>query len=357
MEKKPVTAIIVGAGHRALVYSELAKTNPEDLKIVGVADPNPVRRKHCMEYFGFGEDMCFESAQKLAEKGKLADTVINGTMDEQHIETAIPLLNAGYDMLLEKPFAVNEKEMRELVECAKKNNSKVMICHVLRYTPFYYSIKERIANGEIGDIINIQTTEHVSYHHLSTSYVRGKWANSEKCHTTMLLAKCCHDIDLMMWFMSETKPVKISSFGSPNSDTTNLHRSNKGIGGLCVTSCNTSPAFQEKKTVFYQMAQLVELFVVFTLFLAVLFWRDYGLHTCRNCIGQDVICVITPIRQQNFCGNTLNQVDSFFTICSGTFCNKDSDRHTIHIHGQMYFGVEPPFVLDMSWLPPFAPAP
>lgn len=45
MNKKPVTAIIVGAGHRAMVYSELAKTNPELLRIVGVADPNPVRRK------------------------------------------------------------------------------------------------------------------------------------------------------------------------------------------------------------------------------------------------------------------------------------------------------------------------
>ena len=66
MEQKPVTAIIVGAGHRALVYSQLALTNPEQLKIVGVADPNPVRRKHCMETFGFGEDMCFESAQELA---------------------------------------------------------------------------------------------------------------------------------------------------------------------------------------------------------------------------------------------------------------------------------------------------
>ena len=54
MEQKPVTAIIVGAGHRAFVYSELAKTNPEMLKIVGVADPNPVRRKKAMEYFGFG---------------------------------------------------------------------------------------------------------------------------------------------------------------------------------------------------------------------------------------------------------------------------------------------------------------
>lgn len=214
MQSKPVTAIIVGAGHRAFVYSELAKTNPELLKIVGVADPNPVRRKKAMDYFGFSEDMCFDSAQALAEKGRLADTVINGTMDEQHLETAIPLLNAGYDMLLEKPFAVCEKDMRQIVECAKKNNSKVMICHVLRYTPFYYAIKEKIVNGEIGDIINIQMTEHVSYHHLSTSYIRGKWANSDKCHTTMLLAKCCHDIDLMMWFMSETKPVSISSFGS-----------------------------------------------------------------------------------------------------------------------------------------------
>ncbi len=84
------------------------------------------------------------------------------------------------------------------------------------------------------------------------------------------------------------------------------------------------------------------------LLLAVLLWWDHGFHTCRNRIGQDIICVITPIRQQVFCRNTFNQVDSFFTIRSGTFCNKDSDWHTIRIHGQMYFGVEPPFVLDMS---------
>ena len=68
MNNKPVTAIIVGAGHRAFVYSELAKTNPDLLKIVGVADPNPVRRKKAMDYFGFSEDMCFETAQELAEK-------------------------------------------------------------------------------------------------------------------------------------------------------------------------------------------------------------------------------------------------------------------------------------------------
>ena len=235
MNKKPVTAIIVGAGHRAMVYSKLALTNPELLKIVGVADPNPIRRKQCMEKFGFSEEMCFENADELAKKGKLADTIINGTMDEQHIETAVPLLNCGYDMLLEKPFAVNEEEMRELVDCAKKNNSKVMICHVLRYTPFYYGIKKRIVDGEIGDIINIQTNEHVSYHHLSTSYVRGKWANSDKCHTSMLLAKCCHDLDIIMWMMAETKPTQISSFGSKYQFK--AENAPKGAGTICMKDC------------------------------------------------------------------------------------------------------------------------
>lgn len=235
MNKKPVTAIIVGAGHRAMVYSKLALTNPELLKIVGVADPNPIRRKQCMEKFGFSEDMCFENADELAKKGKLADTIINGTMDEQHIETAVPLLNCGYDMLLEKPFAVNEEEMRELVDCAKKNNSKVMICHVLRYTPFYYGIKKRIVDGEIGDIINIQTNEHVSYHHLSTSYVRGKWANSDKCHTSMLLAKCCHDLDIIMWMMAETKPTQISSIGSKYQFKP--ENAPKGAGTICMKDC------------------------------------------------------------------------------------------------------------------------
>ena len=122
MQNKPVTAIVVGAGHRAMVYSQLAIDKPELLKIVGVADPNPVRRKMVMEKFGFSEDMCFESAQELATKGKLADAIINGTMDEQHIETAVPLLECGYDMLLEKPFAVDENEALLLKECAKKNN-------------------------------------------------------------------------------------------------------------------------------------------------------------------------------------------------------------------------------------------
>ena len=213
-QHKPVTAIIVGGGHRAITYGDYSLKHPDDLKIVGIADPNRERCLMAAKRYGFGEEFCFESAEKLAAVPKFADAIINGTMDHQHFDTAVPLLEKGYDMLLEKPFAVSEDEMRGLLSAVNRNNNKVMICHVLRYSPFYHEIKKRVSEGEIGDIINIQLTENVSYHHLSTAYVRGKWANSDICKTSMLLAKSCHDVDIMMWLMGKDRPVSVSSFVS-----------------------------------------------------------------------------------------------------------------------------------------------
>lgn len=232
---KQITAIIVGAGHRALLYSSYALQHPEELKIVGVADPDPIRRGKAAQMHGFGEDMCFESAEALAARPKLADAIINGTMDTQHIPTSIPLLRRGYDMLLEKPFAVNESEIWQLQEVARQTGRKVMICHVLRYAPFYAAIKERLLSGQIGDIINIQCTEHVSYHHLAVSFVRGKWGNEEKCGAPMLLAKCCHDLDLIMWLMSGIAPKRVCSFGSDFQF--DPAKKPEGAGKRCMVDC------------------------------------------------------------------------------------------------------------------------
>lgn len=232
---KPIKVIIVGAGNRAMIYSSYALKHPEEMQIVGVAEPNPIRRRATQQKFGISDDMCFESAQELCEKGKLADAVINGTMDSQHVPTTTMLIKAGYDVLLEKPFAINEEEMYALAKVAKEYDRKVMICHVLRYAPFYRSIKDAVLSGEIGDIFNIQLTEHVSYHHTVAAFVRGKWASPIECHTPMLLAKSCHDIDLMMWMMGDVKPVDVVSFGddfvySPDKKPENA-------GSRCMVDC------------------------------------------------------------------------------------------------------------------------
>ena len=104
--------------------------------------------------FDIPEEHCFLSVQDLVSVQKFADAVINGTMDKQHVVTTVPLLEHGYDVLLEKPFAINERQAKVLLDCAKKTGRKVMVCHVLRYSPFYTKIKEVVDSGEIGKIIN-----------------------------------------------------------------------------------------------------------------------------------------------------------------------------------------------------------
>ena len=233
--KSPLKTIIVGGGHRSLTYAHLAEIESDKMEIVGVADPDEHRRNTIAKRFSIAPEHIFKSAEELAQAPKFADAVINGTMDHIHIQTTIPLLKAGYDVLLEKPFAVNETEARELVKVAEEYGRKVMVCFVLRYAPFYRKIKELILSGEIGEIISIQTSEFVSYHHMSTSHVRGKWNNSEKCHSSMLLAKCCHDLDIMMWLMSETKPKFISSFGCNKQFVKENAPANAGT--RCIVDC------------------------------------------------------------------------------------------------------------------------
>ncbi|WP_282937754.1 Gfo/Idh/MocA family oxidoreductase [Paenibacillus sp. RC67] len=232
----PLSAVLIGAGQRCMIYASYAEKHPEQLHIAAVVEPDAERRKLAADRFGIEDDRCFDTVAQLIALPKLADAAINGTMDELHVQTTIPLLEAGYDVLLEKPIGVTEEEVLELKRIADANGRKVMICHVLRYAPFYTAIRERIAAGEIGEVVNIQTSEHVSYHHMAVSFIRGKWGSQEKCKSSMLMAKCCHDLDLITWLNGDARPVKVSSFGSLSH-----FRSDKapaGAGTRCLTDCS-----------------------------------------------------------------------------------------------------------------------
>ena len=236
---KPLTAIIVGAGHRALLYASYAVHHPDELRIVGVADPSDLRREQTARTFGLKADYCFRTAEELAEQPRQADFVINGTMDHQHVPTALPLLEAGYHMLLEKPFATHEQEMWQLVETARKHERTIAICHVLRYAPFYAAIRQQVLDGAIGTILNVQAVEHVSYHHMAVAFVRGKWSKRSYSGSSMLMAKCCHDLDLIAWMKSGVAPVQVASFGS------NIQfrpdQTPAGAGTRCLVDCPIEP--------------------------------------------------------------------------------------------------------------------
>ncbi len=87
-----------------------------------------------------------------------------------------------------------------------------------------------------------------------------------------------------------------------------MYRGDKSIGGLGIAGGNAAPAFQRQKAVFYQVAQFIEIFIIAALFFTVLLRWNHRFHSRRNGIGQNIICVITPVCQQSFCRNTFYQV-------------------------------------------------
>lgn len=232
---RQISVILLGAGNRANIYASVSLNEPEMMKVVGIVDPDPVRRELMQRRYCVPLENCFEDVSELVKREKFADAVINGTMDHLHVKTSIPVLEKGYDLLLEKPFAVNEEEMDQLRACAQKYGSRVVIGHVLRYTDFYRAIKNHVLAGEIGKIISIETCEHVKYHHMAVSYVRGKWRSEKLCFAPMLLAKSCHDMDILLWMMSETKPVSVASFGGDFQF--GPERKPKGAGTKCLVDC------------------------------------------------------------------------------------------------------------------------
>jgi predicted dehydrogenase len=231
----PFRAVIVGAGHRALLYASFARRHPDQLRIVGVADPQPHRRAHAARLFDLPDTCQYESAEALAAIPRFADFAINGTMDHQHVPTTLPLLEAGYDVLLEKPIATRLEDLHTLVAAVRRTGRWVAIAHVLRYAPFYALIHQKVLEGALGDLINLQLAEHVSYHHYAVGYLRRKWARRAVCQSSMLLAKCCHDLDLIAWMKSGIAPVRVASFGSQFQFRP--EQAPPGSGSRCLTDC------------------------------------------------------------------------------------------------------------------------
>ncbi len=234
-----VKVIIIGNGDRAGCYCKYAISNPERLKVVAIVDPDPRKQALGQKLYGVEKERCFNSVDECIAfyeaHGKEADAVLNCTMDELHYQTAMPFLKRGYHMLLEKPVVNNMEQLLEIKRTAQEHGCLLMVCHVLRYTPFYGRIKERILAGEIGEIVHIETSESVGVAHASNSYIRGKWNRRATCGSSMLLAKCCHDLDLLCWLNGETKPTDVASFGGRNFLVP--EKAPKGAGTRCLVDC------------------------------------------------------------------------------------------------------------------------
>ena len=210
---KQVTAVLIGAGQRGMgVYASYALENPEALRFVAVAEPDDERREKFGRMHGIAPDRLFKEYRDLLGRPALADAAFVCTQDRMHFEPTMLALARGYDVLLEKPMSTDPAECVLMAEQARRQGRLLSVCHVLRYTSFFTTIRGLLDAGRIGRLVSIQHNENVGPIHHSHSYVRGNFGNTGRS-SPMILAKSCHDMDLILWFAG-ADCVKVSSFGS-----------------------------------------------------------------------------------------------------------------------------------------------
>ena len=209
---KKITTILIGAGNRGKIYTDYALTNPDKLKVIGIVEPTVDRRESFAEKHNISAENCFTDWEELFKREKFANTVMICTQDKMHFAPAMAAIEKGYDILLEKPISPILEECTALANAAEGKGVKVVVCHILRYTPFFSELKRIIDSGEIGELVSLVHNENVGNIHYSHSYVRGNWRNKSES-APMILAKACHDTDIIQWLIGK-KCLRLSSFGS-----------------------------------------------------------------------------------------------------------------------------------------------
>lgn len=212
MSDKIVRVSIIGLGGRGgEAYGRYMAFLLDKFKITHVCDINTTRLHKYGEIFDVPVENRFNDEDKFFEK-KWSDVLFITTQDRMHVRMAKKALELGYDIVLEKPITDDITELQELAKLAHEKKRKVMVCHVLRYTVMMRKLKELLNAGAIGKLISIDQTENVVFWHEAHSYVRGNWRNTDVA-VPMIMAKCCHDLDLIQDFIGG-RCKSVSSMGN-----------------------------------------------------------------------------------------------------------------------------------------------
>ena len=231
---RPLWVGIVGAGQRGRdAWSSALMMRPDLAEVVAVCDPNQEHVERFRASVHNPELPAFVSLEDALASGVGLDAVIIATPDDAHIEPTQVALAADLDVLLEKPVALTAAGVRALIQAEAASRGRVAVAHVLRYAPAYERLNALLAEGAIGTVRAIEHVENVGHAHFAHSYVRGPWRSTASA-APMLLAKACHDLDVVR-MLAGTMPDTLSSLASARWFT--FENAPAGAPEFCLDGC------------------------------------------------------------------------------------------------------------------------
>lgn len=235
---RPLRTAIVGAGRRSAAYAAYALAHPDEMTISAVVEPDSFRLDLVAEQHRVPMRARFRSVQEMLQRADEFDAAVVAVADREVVPATLQLLNARLHVLLEKPITAQASEIAQLHATARRTGRVAMISHVLRYSPFFAEIRRRIASGDLGQIVSIQSAEYINYSHLVTAFVRGRSSRKDRS-ASFLMTRSSHDLDLVVWLKSGIVPQRVSSQGALMQFCP--ANAPAGSGTRCLLDCSIEP--------------------------------------------------------------------------------------------------------------------
>lgn len=201
----------VGCGIRGIEgYAEpILKDYKEYITLCGVYDINP-KRAALVSYYGGTPVPVYDDFDEMLRSVR-PDTVIVTTKDSMHDFYVIKALEAGCDVIVEKPMTTTFEKANAIREAEKRSGKTVTVVFNLRYLPFFARVKEILKSGVIGDILSVHFEWLLDTEH-GADYFR-RWHRKRENSGSLLVHKSTHHFDLVNWFL-EDDPVAVNAFGT-----------------------------------------------------------------------------------------------------------------------------------------------
>ena len=197
---------IIGSGNRGVTAFAAPISKRDDAEVVALCDPNQLRMEANSKKID-GEQRFYKSDVEMLNSEQL-DAVVITSPDFYHTENAVNALNAGVDVLLDKPLATTVEGCKKILDAAKKSGKSPMIGFNLRHNQVLKRLKEIIDAGTLGRIFLMENRE---FYDGGRTYM-ARWNRKYAISGGLWIHKGSHDFDIFNWLLDFPKPEKVTAF-------------------------------------------------------------------------------------------------------------------------------------------------
>ncbi len=202
---------IIGAGHRAAAFAPQLYQTTARAELFGLCDIDADRLQAFVQNGEYANARTFTNVDEFLAQPEL-DAVIVTVPEFAHAQVTCQALHAGKPIYLEKPIAHTLEDAQRLLETQRQTGGLVYVGFNLRAAAGYHKMREIIRSGVLGQLIHIEGVEQLHHQHIAR-FMR-RFHRKTSLNGGLLNAKCCHDLDMLMWLVGHERPIaRVSSFG------------------------------------------------------------------------------------------------------------------------------------------------